>query len=144
MSEKLNEIQAEIARLQGEHRLREVEPLLRESVELVRKEKGDDSREYVAALNELGSLLRALKELDESEAEFLKAAEIEARGPGHGEPRLRHLHQQPGRYLPAQGRLREGRGVVQGGHGDLRDASWAPSTSSTSAPSTTWAWSTRI
>ena len=88
--------------------MREVEPLLRESVELVREEEGDDSREYVAALNELGSLLRALKQLDESEAAFVKAAEIEAAGARHrGQRRLRHLHQQPGRHLPPQGRVRK-------------------------------------
>jgi hypothetical protein len=64
--------------LQAEHRLRETLPLLRESVELTRSEEGAESSEYVAALNELGSLLRTLKELDESEAVFRKSAQIEA------------------------------------------------------------------
>jgi Flp pilus assembly protein TadD len=74
----LEELRARITKLESEHRLREVLPLLRESAELTRQEVGEDSANYVAALNELGSLLRTLKELDGSEKEFRKAAQIEA------------------------------------------------------------------
>ncbi len=82
MSDRLAAVKAEIATLEAEHRLREVLPLLRENAELTREEEGADSSAYVAALNELGSLLRTLKQLDESEAVFRKAAEIELRNRG--------------------------------------------------------------
>ena len=79
MSFRLDAVRTEIADLEVEHRLREIVPLLREAVELTRAEEGAESREYVAVLNELGSLLRTLKQLDESEARFQEAAGIEAR-----------------------------------------------------------------
>ena len=68
--------------MQAEHRLWDVLPLLRERVALTRTEEGEESSASVAALNDLGSLLRTLKQLDESEARFRKAAELElgARG----------------------------------------------------------------
>jgi hypothetical protein len=68
VSQRLSELSAEIAALQAEHRLRDVLPLLRESVELAGLEAGAESSAYVAALNDLGSLFRTLKQLEESEA----------------------------------------------------------------------------
>jgi tetratricopeptide (TPR) repeat protein len=76
--ERLEEIRGEISDLQARQRLREVVPLLRRVFELTRMERGSESSAYVAALNELGSLYRTLKELENSEAEFVRAAETEA------------------------------------------------------------------
>jgi tetratricopeptide (TPR) repeat protein len=79
VSARLDDVRTEIAGLETEHKLREIAPLLREAVELTRDESGAESREYVAVLNELGSLSRTLKELDDSELRFREAARIEAR-----------------------------------------------------------------
>lgn len=79
MSARLEAVLAEIAGLEAAHKLREIVPLLREAVELTREEAGAESREYVAVLNEFGSLLRTLKDLDGSEKSFRKAAGIEER-----------------------------------------------------------------
>ena len=86
VSERLEEIRQQIAGLQAEQRLRDILPLLRESVELTREEAGEDSSAYVAALNELGSLCRTLRELEASEEAFVRAAEIEARVRGIDNP----------------------------------------------------------
>jgi tetratricopeptide (TPR) repeat protein len=77
--ERLAALRNEIAALEAEHRLRDIAAPLREVVDLTGAEAGAESREYVAALNELGSLLRTLRELDESEARFRQAADIELR-----------------------------------------------------------------
>jgi tetratricopeptide (TPR) repeat protein len=82
MSERLDRVRAQISALEAEQRLRELAPVLREAAALAAFEEGPESSAYVAALNEQGSLLRTLKELDESEAVFRKAAEIELRARG--------------------------------------------------------------
>jgi tetratricopeptide (TPR) repeat protein len=82
VSRRLEAIRTEISALEAEHRVREVLPLLAEAAELTEEEQGADSAAYVAALNDVGSVLRTLKRLDESEATFRKAAEIELRARG--------------------------------------------------------------
>jgi tetratricopeptide (TPR) repeat protein len=84
VSERLEALRAEISVLEAEHRVREVLPLLVEAAELTGEEQGADSAAYVAALNDAGSVLRTLKRLDESEATFRRAAEIELRSRGRG------------------------------------------------------------
>jgi tetratricopeptide (TPR) repeat protein len=79
MSDRLDDLKARIAALEEQKRLPDIVPLQREYAELTGEECGTESALYVAALNELGSLLRALKQLDESEEAFLKAAGIEGR-----------------------------------------------------------------
>ena len=86
MSEALDGLLSQIAALEAEGSLREMVPLLYQKAELVRVEHGSDSSAYVAALNETGGLLRALKDLDSSEREFVKAAEIEALARGTDNP----------------------------------------------------------
>jgi tetratricopeptide (TPR) repeat protein len=82
VSERLDTLRAEIAALEAAQRLRDLPPLLRAAAELTAAEEGEESSAHVAALNELGSLLRTLKELDESDAVFRRGAglELEARG----------------------------------------------------------------
>jgi tetratricopeptide (TPR) repeat protein len=79
MTERLAVLREEIATLEAQHRLREILPLLGEVVDVTGEEEGPESRPYVAALNELGSLQRTLKDLDASEASFREAAGIESR-----------------------------------------------------------------
>ena len=79
MSDRLDDLKARIAALEEQKRLPDIVPLQRELADATGEELGTESALYVAALNELGSLLRSLKQLDESEEAFLKAAGIEGR-----------------------------------------------------------------
>jgi len=80
MSVKLDELNAKISELNNQGCFTEVVPLLEEAVELTRMECGDNAPQYVAILNELSGLYRALGEYDKSESAFVKAEMILASG----------------------------------------------------------------
>ena len=117
--------------------MREVEPLLREYVELVREESGGDSREYVAALNELGSLLRALKAARRLGRGLPPGREDRggARGTDNADyattiNNLAGTYRLRGDFEKAEALFREAMGIYE--------SRWAPSISSISACSTIW------